>query len=1046
MKKYLFIIFLFLGVAVNALAQKELSISGTVTDATGEPLVGASVTVKDVAGLGAITNIDGQYKIKAKEYQTLVFSYVGFSTQEVVLKGDKSVINIKLEEDKANALDDVVVTAMGTQKKLTVTGAISNVEMGDLKHYSTSNLTNTLAGNVPGIMAFQSSGQPGKNTSEFWIRGMSTFGAGNSAYILVDGFERDNIDDINIEDIESFSVLKDASATAIYGSKGANGVILITTKHGKAGKVKINGKFETSYNTRTITPEFVDGTTYANYINEARITRNFGVLYQPVEIELIKNGLDPDMYPNVDWQDLLLKDGAMSYRANLNISGGGETARYYASMAYTEDEGMYKTDQTLRKDYNTNANYRRWNYRLNVDIDITKTTLLKLGVGGNLNKRNSPGLGDDKVWGQMFGYNALSEPFQYTNGYFPTKSETVFDPDEGNIQVNQLNPWVSSTQTGYNQNWENNIQTNVTLEQNLDFITKGLRFTGRFGFDTYNSNNISHLRMPALYNANKRDTETGEIEYKKIVDAVDMYQTSNNNGSRREFLDLLLHWDRQFFNAHRFAVNVKFTQDSNISTQNLGSDIKNSVSRKNMGLASQFTYNFKDRYFIDYNFGYNGSENFAKGHRWGYFPAWSVAWNVSEEPWVKKAAPWLDMFKIRYSDGKVGNDKMYDGGTQIRFPYLYTLGEVSGTQYNWSNANSASAYAYGGIHYTALAARGVTWEEARKRDLGIDLVLFGQKFSLTADYFYEKRTGIYMKRNFLPGILGLESSPWANVGSTTSQGIDGNFKYEQRFGDVYLTVRGNMTYSKGKIHEYDEENNVYSYLNNRGYRINQVRGLIAEGLFKDYDDIRNSPTQQFGTVQPGDIKYKDVNGDGVVDSNDRVAIGATNRPNLIYGLGMSIAYKGFDVNLHFQGAGKSNFMLTGKCVFAFSEGQWGNIFKGMLDDRWISRDISGTAATENPNASYPRLSYGGNNNNQQESTFWLRDGRYLRLKNLDIGYTLPKTLVSKMHFSNIRFYISGSNLFFISKKFSTWDPESLQTRGEDYPITKAITAGVQVDL
>ena len=488
MKRYIITLFLVLGSTLSALAQKELTITGRVTDANGEEVIGASVIVKDSKGLGTITNFNGEYTIKVQEYRTLQFSYIGFKTQEVLVKGDKTRIDIVMQEDVKQAIDEVVVTGMGTQKKLTVTGAVSNVKVEDLKHYSTSNLTNTLAGNVPGIMAFQSSGQPGKNTSEFWIRGISTFGASSKAYILVDGFERENIDDINIEDIENFSVLKDASATAIYGSKGANGVVLITTKHGKAGKVQINGKVETSYNTRTITPEFVDGFQYANYLNEARVTRNLGVLYQPVELDIIREGLDPDLYPNVDWQDLLLKDGALSYRANLNLSGGGETARYYVSMAYTEDEGMYKTDETLRKKYDTNANYKRWNYRMNVDIDVTKTTLLKLGIGGNLNKRNSPGIGDDKVWGQLFGYNALYTPVMYSNGFYPAKG--VFNAEERDgvitytLDENYINPWVSSTQTGYNNEWNNNIQTNITLEQDLGFITKGLHFTGRFGFDT----------------------------------------------------------------------------------------------------------------------------------------------------------------------------------------------------------------------------------------------------------------------------------------------------------------------------------------------------------------------------------------------------------------------------------------------------------------------------------------------------------------------------------------------------------------------------------
>ncbi len=1023
-----------IGIAVSAVAQEQIEVVGTVTDANGETIIGATVSVKDAPGLGAITDIDGNYKIKVKVHQTLVFTYLGYNSVEKVVTPGTTRVDVQLSEEKINAVDEVVVVGMGTQKKLTVTGAITNVNMDDLKHYNTSNLSNTLAGNVPGIIAFQSSGQPGKNTSEFWIRGISTFGASSSAYILVDGFERENIDDINIEDIESFSVLKDASATAIYGSKGANGVILITTKHGQSGKVKINGKVETSYNTRTITPEFVSGYDYANYINEARVTRNLGVLYQPVELEIIRNGMDQDLYPNVDWQDLLLKNGAYSTRANVNISGGGETARYYVSLAYTDDEGMYKTDSTLKDKYDTNANYKRYNYRMNLDVDVTKTTLLKFGVSGNLNKRNSPGLGDDAVWGQLFGYNSLYSPLVYSNGYYPYKAPS------GSSGDNYVNPWVSSTQTGYNTEWDNNIQTNVTLEQDLSFITKGLRFTGRFGYDTYNSNAIHHRRMPALYTVRTRDTTTGELQFDKYSDTQDMKQTSSNDGSRREFLDLLLHWDRTFVQAHTFGVNIKFTEDQNISTQNIGDDIKNSISKKNKGLAAQATYNFKNRYFLDYNFGYNGSENFADGHRWGFFPAWSVAWNIGEEPFVQKALPWVNMFKLRFSHGKVGSDTTGDD----RFPYLYTI-RRDGSGYTFGqNSNSFS-----GAYYSQVASNGVTWEVAKKNDFGVDLVLFDNKFSLTWDYFSEKRTGIYMTRSYLPGIIGLESTPKANVGSVTSKGFDGNFKFDQKIGEVNLTIRGNMTYSKNKIGEYDEENNVYSYQYQHGYRVNQVRGLIAEGLFKDYDDIRNSPKQEFGDVQPGDIKYKDVNGDGVVNSGDECAIGATSTPNLIYGIGLSVQWKGFDFNLHFQGAGKSTFMTYGKCVYAFSEGQWGNIFKGMLDDRWIDSETAaqlGLVANENPNATYPRLSYGGNSNNYRNSTFWLRDGRYLRLKNLDFGYTLPKQVVNKIHFQNVRFYVSGTNLLLLYKKFGMWDPESLQPRGEDYPITKAVTVGVQVSL
>ena len=1027
MKKLFILFWMSCCIVFNALAQEQLNISGTVTDAAGEALIGVSVTVKDAKGLGTITNIDGKYNIKMQQYQTLVFSYIGYKPVSVLVKGDKKVIDVQMSEEKTNAIDEVVVTGLGTQKKLTVTGAITNVDVSQIKQFPSSNFTNALAGNVPGIIAMQSSGQPGKSTSRFWVRGISTFGASASAMILVDGFERNNIDDLNIEDIESFSVLKDASATAIYGSKGANGVILITTKHGKAGKININVKGEASYNTRTITPKFIDAPTYANLLNEARVTRNLAPQYQPEELALIRSGLDPDFYPNVDWSKLLLKNGAMSYRADLSMSGGGNTARYFVSLSYVEDQGMYNTDETLRKKYDTNANYKRWNYRMNVDIDVTPTTIIKLGVSGNLNKRNSPGLGDQYLWSELFGFNALSSPVLYSNGYVPAYGNNV----------HQMNPWVSSTRTGYNEEWDNNIQTNVTIDQKLDFITKGLSFTGRFGYDTYNSNHIYYRLWPAMYRANSRDSQ-GNIIWDKLFEETSMSQTSGGDGSRHEFLEALLRWDRTFDKLHNFSAVSRFTQDERIQTQNIGTDIKNSVSKRNQGLAGQLTYNYALRYFVDFNFGYNGSENFADHHRYGFFPAFSLAWNVAEEPLVKKALPWLNMFKLRYSWGKVGNDNMG------RFPYLYTLDYTPNTGYNWgSNLTSGTMP---GIHYTQMASPNVTWEVARKTDFGFDFVAFDNKFSLTMDYFHEKRTGIFIQRMFLPDITGLESYPWANVGAVKSKGFDGNFQYKDHVGEINWTVRGNITYSKNTILERDKENNVYAYQYGKGYRVNQQRGLIALGLFRDYDDIRNSPKQSWGTVQPGDIKYKDVNGDGIVDDGDRVAIGATDTPSLIYGLGASVSWRGFDLNLHFQGAGKYTFLINSGAVNAFRDGRWGNILQGITDNRWISSDISGTKETENPNAPYPRLSYGYNLNNQQSSSFWMRNGRFLRLKNLDIGYTLPKPMVNTIHLESVRIYISGQNLITWSS-FKLWDPElDSSKRGQIYPITRSFTAGIQISL
>ncbi|MGN0002968.1 MAG: SusC/RagA family TonB-linked outer membrane protein [Sphingobacterium composti] len=1026
MNKFLLTCILLLSVISHSLAQEIVEVTGIVVDAQKNPLPGITVHVSDAPGLGTITDNKGQYKIKAERYKKLVFRSIGFQTQEILIKEDIK-INITLLEDESNVLEEVVVTGMGNQTKLTLTGAVTTVNVDDLKSNPTSSLSNALAGNVAGVMAMMQSGQPGRNISEFWIRGISTFGGGSSALVLVDNIER-NINDINIEDIESISVLKDAAVTAIYGSKGANGVILITTKRGKEGKININVKSETIYNTRTITPEFEDGFTYANLLNEARITRNNQPVYQPEELEILRLGLDPDLYPNVDWQEKLLNDGAMTYRANLNMSGGGATARYFVSGSYVEEGGMYKIDENLKKDYNTNANYKRWNYRLNTDMNITKTTILKVGVAGSLGLRNSPGIGDLDFWGALFGYSPISMPIEYSNGRVPAVGEG-----------NRTNPWVMATQTGYNENWNNNIQINITAEQNLDFITKGLRGRGIFGYDTNNHNNIRRLKWPEQWRADRaRNVNNGEIIFYKVSDPREMYQESTAGGNRREFLDFMLNYDRGF-NGHNIGAVARFTRDALVQTVNLGTEIKNGIARKNEAIAGRLTYNFNNRYFTDFNFGYTGSENFASGNQYGFFPAVSFAWNISEEKIFKENADWMNLLKVRFSYGKTGNDQLMYGE---RFPYLYTIGSAGG--YQW--ADFGSDRGYGGLRFSQVASPYVSWEVSLKKNLGFDINLFNNKFESSIELFDEERTDIYMPRNFLPEIVGLESIPRANVGAVSSKGFEGRFSYKQRIGEVNVTARGNITYSKNKILERDEENNVYPYQNSEGFRVDQAKGLIALGLFKDYDDIRNSPTQTFGVYQPGDIKYKDVNGDGIIDNGDVVAIGATRRPNLIYGMGSSFQWKSIDINLHIQGAGKSTFSTYGKTVYAFSEGEWGQVMKGIMgDNRWISADISGDPSTEDPNASYPRLSFGAFPNNFRESTFWLRNGQYIRLKNIDIGYSLPKNFTSRIRTNNIRLFLAGHNLMTWSK-FKLWDPELATPRGEDYPLPKSVTFGINVNL
>ena len=1020
--------------------EKIIEVTGTVTDENGEPLIGVSVMPKDEAGLGAITNVDGVYKIKIPAYTRLVFNYIGMEQQEVLIK-EQTTANVKMKTKEDNVIDEVVVTGTGSQKKLTLTGAVTTVDP-ELLRTPTASLSNSFAGVVPGVFARQTTGNPGDNVSEFWIRGVSTFGAGASALVLVDGFERD-LNDINPEDIETFSVLKDASTTAIYGSRGANGVLLITTKRGRDGKTRINGKVEYSYSTRTKTPEFVDGSTYARMMNEALESRNMTPAYSADDLYLLDNQLDPEIFPNVNWMDLLLKDGAPTFRANVDVNGGGANARYFASVSYVEEGGMYNSDSAL-KDYKTNANYHRWNYRMNFDLNITKTTLLKIGVAGALEKQNQPGSIYDEVWTSLMGYNAIATPVKYKNGRWGSQGSG-----------NHNNPWVLVTQYGYNEIWKNTINTTAELTQDFGFITPGLSAIVRYGYDIYTDNGNKHWKAPEGWQAERLRDSNGELVFTKKVDEQLMIANPYSNGQKKEFFEAEIHYARNF-GLHQVGAILKYTQDG--TTNNSQNDYVDKTSddpieqmnidfqrtiqgidRRHQGLAGRFTYGYANRYFIDFNFGYNGSENFAKHNRFGFFPAYSAAWNLGEEPWIRKAAPWIDMFKIRYSYGKVGNDYL-----STRFPFQGRFMTDDNDRYIFGDFGTSN-YTYNGISYLMLANKDITWEVARKHDIGIDFYLFGNKFSGTIDYFRETRDGIFMTRNYLPQIIGVSNSqqPSANIGKVRSTGVDGNIAYTEKIGQVNLTVRGNFTYSKSKILEYDEQYSHYAYSRNSGFRVDQARGLIALGLFKDYDDIRYSPDQSAlkgdFEIAPGDIKYKDVNGDGKINDNDIVPIGSTTKPNLIYGFGVSAQWKGFDFNVLFQGVGESSFFINGFTVYPFSEGSWGNILTDVVGNYWS------LGKNEDIHAKYPRLTYGNNSNNNRASTYWLRDGSYLRLKNLEIGYTLPKAFVSSMHIQNVRFYFMATNLLTFSE-FDLWDPELGSSNGQQYPLSRTFTLGMTINL
>jgi len=621
------------------------------------------------------------------------------------------------------------------------------------------------------------------------------------------------------------------------------------------------------------------------------------------------------------------------------------------------------------------------------------------------------------------GYSPITSPVLFSDGRIP-----AYGNSDG-----RMNPWAASTQTGYQEHWNNKMQADITLEQKFDFITKGLKFVGRFGMDTNNAQWNNRKKLPEMWKVEQNRDSDGKLVPTKVRGEEIMSQQSSSTGERKEYLEAELHYNRSF-SDHLIGGVLKYTQDKIINTTS-NSDVIQGIDRRHQGLAGRFTYGWKYRYFVDFNFGYNGSENFAPNHQFGFFPAYSAAWNIAEEPIVKKHLKWMNMFKLRYSYGKVGNDTMND-----RFPYLPSFGNSSGNGFNYSDLETS--YFYDGLTYTKYATTNVTWEIATKHDIGIDFSLWDDRFTGTIDYFYERRDGIYQSRSFIPVSVGLNSSlSYAtNVSAVSSRGLDGNFGFKQKIGNVNLTLRGNITYSKSKILEYDEEVTNYKYTLATGFQVSQPRGLIAEGLFKDYDDIRNSAKQTWGDVMPGDIKYRDVNGDGIVNDKDYVPIGATNRPNLIYGFGFSAQWKGFDVNVLFQGAGKSTFFIDGYTVYPFKDGDWGNILTDVVkSNRWILGE------NEDPNAKYPRLSYGGNNNNYQSSTYWMRNGSYLRLKNLEVGYTIPKSIVNKIRLNNIRIYFMGTNLVTFSS-FKLWDPELGSSNGQVYPLSKAYTLGLTINI
>ena len=1023
---------------VMAVAQTK-TIKGVIyEEETGEPMPGATVSIEG-STRGVMTDLDGSFELTGvKPTDKLKFECLGKETQ-VLQVGTMTNFVVKLK-NAANELDEVTVVAFGKQRKESVIGSISTVDVKTLKVPS-SNLTTALAGNVAGVIAYQRTGEPGQDNADFFVRGITTFGANTSPLILIDNIELTSTDLARLQpdDIESFSIMKDATATALYGARGANGVIFVTTKRGQEGPAKIFARVETSISAPTDVVELADPVTYMKSYNEAISTRDpLGELmytYDKIE-QTGKPDANRLIYPANDWYDMLFKDFATSYRANVSARGGGKVATYYVSGAYTEDTGVLKVDK--RNSFNNNIDDKNYTLRSNVDINVTPTTKLAVRLTGNFRDYQGPLNGGSDVYRQVMHSDPVLFP-----AYYPVDGEHVGIQHImfGNYEDGSyINPYANLVK-GYKNYQRSQMIAAVQLEQDLKFITKGLSFMTLFNLTRLSEFTVNRQFNPYWYRLDRYDSYTGEYHVNRINENGTDYLTYSESGKTVKntmYSETRLNYNRSF-GKHDVTGLLVLTASESL-TANAGS-LQLSLPSRNAGLSGRFTYGFDKRYFIEYNFGYNGSERFHKSHRWGFFPSAGLAWMMSNEEWFKPLTKVVSNLKLRYSYGLVGNDNI--GSSSNRFYYLSEMSmNNSGLGASFGETRNVS---YNGIGVVRYANEAITWEKSYKSNYALELGLF-KKLDIIAEYFTEHRTDIFMQRADIPNTMGLQASVYGNIGQARSKGIDIQADYKQAWASgLWASARANFTYSTGKYDVYEEPTYPESYRQHAGRSIRQTWGYIAERLFIDDEDAANSPSQAaFGSQYGGgDIKYTDVNGDGVITNADMVPIGYPTSPEIIYGFGVSLGHKGFDVSVFFQGLGRESFWIDATSAYSTKYNKYGTapfvnngqLLKAYSDSHWSedNRDIY---------ALYPRYSAYENHNNTQVSTWWMRDGSFVRLKQMEFGYTLPQKLTNKIHIDNLRVYFQGNNLLCWSK-FKLWDPE-LAGEGFNYPIQRTFNIGVNV--
>ena len=1012
-------------VSEQSVSQKKRLLQGLVKDEQGNPIIGASIQLKNT-GTGVITDLDGLFQIQVTDKNSvIVISYIGYVTQEISV-GDRSSITVQLKED-TKSLEEVVVTAFGaTQKKETMVGAIQQVRPAELKVPSSS-LSTSFAGRMAGVIAIQRSGQPGADGADFWIRGKSTFGDATGVLIVLDGVEisSSDLNALDPEVIESFSILKDATATAMYGTRGANGVMIVTTKSGQdLLKPIINFRLETSMSQLTSVPEMVGGVDYMKLYNEALTTRGITTgLYDDTKIRATEQGLNPLVYPNVDWYNEMFNKNAFAQRFNFNIRGGKKAVTYFMSASVKHDAGNLKS---LSKDYfsyNNNINVMRYDFVNNLSIKATNTTKISLGLNVSLRDWKGPSAGVDGIFSMSREASPVDFPIVY-----PARNDkeiyTLWGGMSGGIYNNGYRNPVAEYVVGYKKQFASTVNANIRLDQDLKMVTKGLKLHVLASFKNWSKTETTRKAGYNQFEIDQYNEATGEYTLSRVGNE---QKTALNTegaatGDRRIFIQAYLDYKRKF-GVHDVNAMLLYNQDQ--LDNNKPDNLLSSLPRRKQGIAARLSYAYDDRYLAEVNFGYNGSENFAKNNRFGCFPSIALGYNISQEKFWGPISNVISHFKLRGSYGLVGND-----GINERYAYLEDI-VLSSDKWKYTTGVNQNVNLQGPV-WNRYYNPNLTWEVGKKLNVGFDMQLFHQ-VNLNFDVFKEIRSKIYMQKvNTLPDFIGTgETKIYENSGKMKNVGFDIALDYNKQITkDFFLSFKGTLTYAHNTILERDEPPfQLYPNLSSVGYSRGQHLVYVADGLFRDQADVDSHAEQTLGYIpQPGDIKYvdqPDANGncDGIINTNDRVYMGYPEDPEIVYGFGPSMKYKNWDFSFFFQGAARTSILMSG--FHPFGKNATRGVMKFIADDYW-------SESNPNPNAAYPRLTRDTNANNTVNSSYWLRNGAFLKLKNAEIGYT----------FKMFRAYLNGSNLLTFSP-FKHWDPEMGGGSGMQYPTQRVFNIGIQ---